>query len=113
MDPEREAQTGCEGLPSINTCPIPRSLLVVEKDMLEKPQMALLYFEGGAAPQAVAGHGLCQSGLCLSADKLCDDALACDFPAHAANGHWLAFHVNDRAKVPSLKLGDAPAKKLK
>jgi hypothetical protein len=66
-----------------------------------------------AAPQAVAGHGLCQSGLCLSADKLCDDALACDFPADAANGHWLAFHVNDRAKVPSLKLGDAPAKKLK
>ena len=40
-------------------------------------------------------------------------ALACGFPAHAINGHWLALNVSSDAKVPTLKLGEKDAVEAK
>ena len=45
----------------------------------------------------------------FTADEAGEYALACGFPAHALNGHWIALDISEEAKVPTLKLGDAAA----
>lgn len=97
----------------INPSPIPHSLLVVEKDMLKKPQMGAPYFEGAGVPKPEQGMAFAKADFSFTADEAGEYALACGFPAHAANGHWLSFIVSDEAKVPTIQLGDTPAKEVK
>ena len=91
----------------VNPSPIPHSLLVVEKDMLRKPQMGAPYFDGAGVPKPEMGMAFAKADFSFVADEAGEYALACGFPAHAANGHWLSFNVSDEAKAPTLKLGDA------
>ncbi|MBE7498057.1 MAG: hypothetical protein HS117_24215 [Verrucomicrobiaceae bacterium] len=97
----------------INPSPIPHSLLVVEKDMLRKPQMGAPYFDGAGVPKPEQGMAFAKADFSFTAEEAGDYALACGFPAHAANGHWLALVISDEAKVPTIQLGDAPAKEVK
>jgi sulfocyanin len=97
----------------INPSPIPHSLLVVEKDMLKKPQMGAPYFDGAGVPKPEQGMAFAKADFTFTADEAGEYALACGFPAHAANGHWVAFNVSDEAKTPTLQLGEAPAKEIK
>ncbi|MFN7562374.1 MAG: sulfocyanin-like copper-binding protein [Prosthecobacter sp.] len=97
----------------INPSPIPHSLLVVEKDMLKKPQMGAPYFDGAGVPKPEQGMAFAKADFAFTADEAGEYALACGFPAHAANGHWVAFNVSDEAKAPTLQLGDAPVKEIK
>ena len=97
----------------INPSPIPHSLLVVEKDMLKKPQMGAPYFDGAGVPKPEQGMAFAKADFAFTADEAGEYALACGFPAHAANGHWLSFIVSDEAKTPSIQLGDAPAREVK
>ena len=97
----------------INPSPIPHSVLVVEKDMLRKPQMGAPYFDGAGVPKPEVGMAFAQADFSFVADEAGEYALACGFPAHAANGHWLSFNVSDEAKVPTLKLDEAPEREAK
>ncbi|MBL9133217.1 MAG: hypothetical protein JNG86_18550 [Verrucomicrobiaceae bacterium] len=97
----------------INPSPIPHSLLVVEKDMLKKPQMGAPYFDGAGVPKPETGMAFAKADFSFTADEAGEYALACGFPAHAANGHWLSFIVSDEAKTPTVQLGDAPAREVK
>ncbi len=97
----------------INPSPIPHSLLVVEKDMLKKPQMGAPYFEGGGVPKPEQGLAFAKADFSFTADEAGEYALACGFPAHAANGHWLALEVGEDISVPSIQIGDAAPRELK
>jgi len=94
----------------INPSPIPHSLLVVEKDSLRKLQMPGPYFKGAAVPDFAIGLAYGTSTFTFTADEAGDFALACGFPSHAINGHWIALEISDTAKAPTLKLGTAEAK---
>jgi sulfocyanin len=97
----------------INPSPIPHSLLVVEKDMLKKPQMGAPYFDGAGVPKPEQGMAFAKADFAFTADEAGEYALACGFPAHAANGHWVALNVSGELKTPTLQLGEAPAKEIK
>ena len=97
----------------INPSPIPHSLLVVEKDMLKKPQMGAPYFDGAGVPKPEQGMAYAKADFAFTADEAGEYALACGFPTHAGNGHWVALNVSDEAKTPTLQLGEAPAKEIK
>ncbi len=97
----------------INPSPIPHSLLVVEKDMLKKPQMGAPYFDGAGVPKPEQGMAYAKADFAFTADEAGEYALACGFPTHAGNGHWVALNVSDEAKAPTLQLGDAPVKEIK
>jgi hypothetical protein len=97
----------------INPSPIPHSLIVVEKDTLKKPQMGEPYFEGGGVPKPEVGLSFAKADFTFTADEAGEFALACGFPAHAANGHWLAFNVSEDAKAPTLQLGENAPKEIK
>lgn len=91
----------------INPSPVPHSLLVIEQDALKKLQVPEPYFKGAAVPDHLKGMAFAKSGFHFVADEAGDFALACGFPAHALNGHWISLIISDEAKVPTLKLGDA------
>lgn len=97
----------------VNPSPIPHSLLVVEKDMLKKPQMGAPYFDGAGVPKPEQGMAFAKADFAFTPDEAGEYALACGFPAHAANGHWLSLVISDDAKAPSIQLGDAPAREIK
>jgi sulfocyanin len=97
----------------INPSPLPHSLLVVEKDMLKKPQMGAPYFDGAGVPKPEQGMAYAKADFAFTADEAGEYALACGFPTHAGNGHWVALNVSDEAKTPTLQLGEAPAKEIK
>ena len=97
----------------INPSPIPHSAIVVEKDMTKKLQMGEPYFEGGGVPKPEVGLSLTKAEFKFVADEAGEFALACGFPAHAINGHWLALNISDSAKVPTLQLGDKPVVEAK
>ena len=97
----------------INPSPIPHSAVVVEKDTTKKLQMGEPYFEGGGVPKPEVGLSLTKAEFKFVADEAGEFALACGFPAHAINGHWLALNISDSAKVPTLQLGDKPAVEAK
>jgi hypothetical protein len=93
----------------INPSPIPHSAIVVEKADTKKLQVAQPYFKGGAVPNHLQGLAYGKSTFSFVVDEPGEFALACGFPAHALNGHWVALDVDDKTKVPTIKLGDAPA----
>ena len=94
----------------INPSPVPHSLIVIEKDSLKKLQVPEPYFKGGAVPEHLKGLSYAKSSFSFTADEAGDYALACGFPAHAMNGHWIALEVSSDAKAPTLKLGGGEAK---
>lgn len=94
----------------INPSPIPHSLLVVEKDSLKKIQMPEPYFKGAAVPDFLKGLAYGAATFTFVADEAGDYALACGFPAHALNGHWIALEISDTATAPTLKLGTGEPK---
>ena len=97
----------------INPSPIPHSAIVIEKADTKKLQVPEPYFAGGAVKAHLRGMSLGKDDFSFIADEAGEFALACGFPAHAATGHWIAFNVSADAKVPTLKLGDLPAKEIK
>ena len=92
----------------INPSPIPHSSVVVEKDTTKKLQMGEPYFDGAGVPKPEVGLSLTKAEFSFVADETGEFALACGFPAHAINGHWLALNISDTAKSPTLQLGDNP-----
>lgn len=92
----------------INPSPIPHSLIVVEKDTTQKLQMGEPFFPGGGVPKPEVGMSFAKAEFSFVTDETGEFALACGFPAHAINGHWLALNVSADAKVPTLRLGDQP-----
>ena len=93
----------------INPGPVPHSLIVIEKDATKKIQMAEPYFKGAAVPKHLQGVSYGKATFTFTPDEAGEYALACGFPAHALNGHWIGLDISDEAKVPTLKLGDKPA----
>ncbi len=94
----------------INPSPIPHSAIVVDIDTIRKLQMGEPAFKGAGVPNAAVGVSFKKVDFTFVADEAGEYAIACGFPAHAMNGHWLALNVSEEAKTPTLKLGDAPAK---
>lgn len=97
----------------INPSPIPHSLIVVEKDTTKKLQMGEPFFPGGGVPKPEVGLALTKAEFSFVTDETGEFALACGFPAHAINGHWLALNVSADAKAPTLQLGDKPVVEAK
>ncbi len=94
----------------INPGPVPHSLVVIEKDSVKKLQVPEPYFKGAAVPEHLKGIAFAKSSFSFVADEAGEFALACGFPAHTLNGHWIALDISEEAKVPTLKLGTAEAK---
>jgi hypothetical protein len=94
----------------INPSPIPHSLIVIEKDSLKKIQVPEPYFKGAAVPEHLKGLSYGKHTFTFVADEAGEYALACGFPAHAMNGHWIALNIDDKATEPTLKLGADVAK---
>jgi hypothetical protein len=90
----------------INPSPIPHSLIVIEQGDTKKLQVAEPYFKGAAVPDHIKGLSYGKHTFSFTADEAGEFALACGFPAHALNGHWIALDISDEATEPSLKLGD-------
>jgi Sulfocyanin (SoxE) domain len=97
----------------INPSPIPHSAIVCEKSDTKKLQVAQPYFKGGAVPNHLQGLAYGKANFTFIADEAGEYAIACGFPAHAMNGHWVALNVDEKATVPTIKLGDAPVKEAK
>ena len=97
----------------INPSPIPHSAVVVEKDTTKKLQMGDPYFDGAGVPKPEVGLSMTKAEFKFVADETGEFALACGFPAHAINGHWLALNISETAKAPTLQLGDNPAVEAK
>lgn len=95
----------------INPSPIPHSLIVIEKDDTKKLQVPEPYFKGAAVPDHIKGLSYGKHTFSFTADEAGEFALACGFPAHALNGHWIALDISEEAKEPTLKLGDKEAVK--
>jgi hypothetical protein len=97
----------------INPSPIPHSAIVIDKAETKKLQVPEPYFEGGASPKHIQGMSSGKAEFSFLADEAGEFALACGFPAHSATGHWLGLNISDDASIPTLKLGDLPAKEIK
>lgn len=90
-----------------NQSPVPHSVIVVERPMVKKLQMGQPAFKGASSPDPVRGTTGPAVNFEFVADEAGDFAIACGFPAHAANGHWIALEVSDTATQPSLQFGNA------
>ena len=97
----------------INPSPIPHSAIVIDRADTKKLQVAEPYFAGGATPKHTQGMSMGKADFTFVADEAGEYALACGFPAHSATGHWVALNVSAEATVPTLQLGDLPAKEIK
>jgi len=97
----------------INPSPIPHSAIVIDKAEVKKLQVPEPWFEGGATPKHTQGMSMGKADFSFVANEAGEYALACGFPAHSATGHWIALDVSAEAKVPTLKLGELPAKEIK
>ncbi len=97
----------------INPSPVPHSAIVIDKPDTKKLQVPEPWFPGGASPKHLTGQTVGKSEFAFTADEAGDYALACGFPSHAVAGHWVALKVSAEAKVPTLQLGDQPAKEVK
>ena len=89
-----------------NNSPVPHSAIVVEKPMVKKLQMGEPAFKGASTPYPERGK-TDKGGVAFQfvADEAGDFAMACGFPSHSANGHWIAFDVSTTATAPSLQFG--------
>ncbi len=93
-----------------NRSAVPHSAVVVERAMAKRVQMGDPAFEGASTTQPLRGTtGSKGETFRFKASEAGDYAIACGFPAHAANGHWIALEVSDTAKEPSLQFGKADA----
>jgi hypothetical protein len=93
-----------------NNSPVPHSAIVVEKPVVKKLQMGEPAFKGASTPYPVRGTtGKTGVPFEFVADEAGEFAIACGFPSHSANGHWIAFDVSASATAPSLQFGDKPA----
>ena len=93
-----------------NNSPVPHSAIVVEKPVVKKLQMGEPAFKGASTPYPVRGTtGKTGVPFQFVADEAGEFAIACGFPSHSANGHWIAFDVSATATAPSLQFGDKPA----
>ena len=89
-----------------NNSPVPHSAIVVEKPMVKKLQMGEPAFKGASTPYPVRGTtGKGGVAFQFVADEAGEFAIACGFPSHSANGHWIAFDVSPTATAPSLQFG--------
>ena len=89
-----------------NNSPVPHSAIVVEKPMVKKLQMGEPAFMGASTPYPVRGTtGKGGVAFQFVADEAGEFAMACGFPSHSANGHWIAFDVSTTATAPSLQFG--------
>lgn len=89
-----------------NNSPVPHSAIVVEKPMVKKLQMGEPAFKGASTPYPVRGTtGKGGVAFQFVADEASEFAIACGFPSHSANGHWIAFDVSTTATAPSLQFG--------
>lgn len=90
----------------INPSPIPHSLIVIEKGDTKKLQVPEPYFKGAGVPDHIKGLSYGTHKFSFTADEAGEYALACGFPAHALNGHWIGLDISEDAKEPTLKLGE-------
>jgi sulfocyanin len=97
----------------INPSPVPHSAIVVERDMVKKPQVGEPAFKGAATPNAVTGIAANKASFTFIASEAGDYAFCCGFPTHALAGHWIKLDVSAEAKTPALQIGDAPAREAK
>jgi hypothetical protein len=89
-----------------NNSPVPHSAIVVEKPVVKKLQMGEPAFKGASTPYPVRGTtGKTGVPFQFVADEAGEFAIACGFPSHSANGHWIAFDVSPTATAPSLQFG--------
>ena len=89
-----------------NNSPVPHSAIVVEKPVVKKLQMGEPAFKGASTPYPVRGTtGKGGVAFQFVADEAGEFAMACGFPSHSANGHWIAFDVSTTATAPSLQFG--------
>ena len=89
-----------------NNSPVPHSAIVVEKPMVKKLQMGEPAFKGASTPYPVRGTtGKGGVAFQFVADEAGEFAMACGFPSHSANGHWIAFDISPTATAPSLQFG--------
>jgi hypothetical protein len=95
----------------VNPSPIPHSLIVIEKADTKKLQVPEPYFKGAGVPDHIKGLSYGTHQFSFTADEAGEYALACGFPAHALNGHWIGLDISEEAKEPTLKLGEKEAVK--
>ena len=89
-----------------NNSPVPHSAIVVEKPVVKKLQMGEPAFKGASTPYPVRGTtGKGGVAFQFVADEAGEFAIACGFPSHSANGHWIAFDISPTATAPSLQFG--------
>ncbi len=78
-----------------NWSPVPHSVVVVEEDMVSRPQVGEAYFEGANSPSPTLATAPKEADFSFVVDEPGDFAIACGFPAHSANGQWIKFEVSD------------------
>jgi plastocyanin len=93
----------------INPSPIPHSVIVIEKDALKKIQVPEPYFKGAGVPGHLKGAPYSKQTFTFTADEAGEYALACGFPGHAMNGHWIGLDIDEKATAPTFKVGTADA----
>jgi len=92
-----------------NRSPVPHSVVVVERPQVKRLQMGDPAFTGASSPNPVRGTtGTKGEVFRFKASEAGEFAFACGFPSHAANGHWIALDVSEKATAPSLQLADGP-----
>jgi hypothetical protein len=97
----------------INPSPVPHSAILVEREMLKKVRVGEAAFEGASIPNPTTGISAGKATFAFTASEAGEYGLACGVPTHSMGGHWVAVNVSAKAKTPTLKLGDGPAKEPK
>lgn len=90
-----------------NNSPVPHSAIVVERTSVKRIQMGDPYFKGASSPSPLRGTtGKAGVEFRFTAEEAGEYAIACGFPAHSANGHWIGFDVSATDEKPSLRFGE-------
>ncbi|MFT5239726.1 MAG: hypothetical protein ACI9X0_000691 [Kiritimatiellia bacterium] len=90
----------------INRSAVPHSAVVVEDYKTSKMQVGKPYFAEAATKDYDKATAEKSGHFSFVADEAGDFAIACGFPIHAANGHWMALKISKEAKQASLTLPD-------
>jgi uncharacterized cupredoxin-like copper-binding protein len=97
----------------INPSPSPHSSIVVEREMVRKVQVGVPAFEGASTENPITGISAGKATFSFTASASGQYAFSCGVPNHAMAGHWVALEVSDDLKVPTVALGDAPAREAR
>jgi hypothetical protein len=97
----------------INPSPVPHSVVVVDRDMVQKLQVGEPAFAGASVPNPLMGLSAARAVFKFVASEPGKYAFACGFPSHAVAGQWVALDISSDATVPTLKVGDGPAREAK